>query len=59
MNSILPVFTNVTTVIDYLCILSFSILLLIGINTIIGMFISIAWSEIKLWYINKKHRKDN
>lgn len=59
MDTLSSVFINVITIIVYLCVLLFFILVLIGFSTIIGMFISTAFSEIKLMIIKNKNRKDN
>lgn len=58
MNIIQSLFINVSIIIAYLCVFSFLLLVLVGINTILWIGVTIAWSELKLIVINKKHRKD-
>ena len=53
MNTIQLLFINVLTVLSYLCILGFLLSVLIGIIALLCGAITIAWSEIKLYFNNK------
>lgn len=58
MNTIQSLFINSSTIVAYLCVFSFLLLVFIGINALLWSAITTACSEIKLMVINK-HRKDN
>jgi hypothetical protein len=57
MNTIQSLFINSSTIVAYLCVLSFLLLVFIGINALLWAFITTAFSEIKLMIINNKDRK--
>lgn len=58
MNEIQSLFVNSSTIVAYLCVFSFLLLVFIGINALLWLAITTACSEIKLMVINNKHRKD-